>query len=85
MAGKETDERIAEVFPELAHKMTLFSCFFAQRMNEGQYLGGNPNLPICWCGTEPTKNILFFTLQMYNPSLRLGNVQSIEFLDLNEK
>ena len=48
-------------------------------------MGGNPEWPIMWCGMQPTKNLLFFTLQMYNAGKIIGQVKSIEFLDLTKE
>ena len=85
MANKARGPKLPQYIPELTEKMINFSLYFAQRMLDQKMLMGNPNWVIHWCGMEPTKNMVFFSRQMFNPTIRIGNPFSIEFLDLTEE
>lgn len=60
----------------------MFTLFYAQKMFHGQPLQGNPQWIRQYLGIYPIKLSSFFSKQMYNPSIRLGDTKSIEFLDL---
>jgi|JI7StandDraft_1071085.scaffolds.fasta_scaffold768134_1 hypothetical protein len=68
--------------PDLCHKIMMFSLYYAQRGNDQKLLFNNQNWPITFLGIHALQLSIFFSKQMYNPSIRIGNVSSIEFLDL---
>lgn len=84
MANRERDIKISEVIPELCHKIMMFTLQYAQKSLHGQPIMGNQNWIRIYLGVYPTKLSVFFTKQMFNPSIRLGDTRSIEFLDLTE-
>lgn len=60
----------------------MFTLFYAQKMNDGNNLYGNPEWRTTFYGIYPAKLSMFFSKQMFNPSIRIGDTKSIEFLDL---
>jgi hypothetical protein len=63
--------------PDLCHKILMFSLYYVQRGNDQKLLFNNPNWPISFIGIPALQLSTFFSKQMYNPSIRLGNVSSI--------
>ena len=48
----------------------------------GRPLYDNPNWIIQWCGLLPLRCVLDYSKQLFNQKIRIGDVSSIEFLDL---
>ena len=63
--------------PDLCHKIMMFSLHYVQKVNDQKLLFNNPNWTINYIGLPALKLSIFFSKQMYNPSIRLGNVSSI--------
>jgi hypothetical protein len=77
LANQESDPVIASVFPDLAIKLTKFSGFFGKRIYEGKAIYQNPQWVPRWCGLLPLRSVIDFTRQLYNQSIRIGDVSSI--------
>lgn len=60
----------------------MFTLHYASKMLDQQPLYNNPNWIRSFAGIYPTKLSTFFSKQMFNPSVRIGDTRSIEFLDL---
>lgn len=82
MANRSKKEGLAEMIPDLCRKITKFTLYYTQKINDQQLMCGNPQWVINYYGIYPTKLALFFSKQMFNPSVRIGDTRSIEFLDL---
>lgn len=61
----------------------MFAYNFTQKSKDKQMLFNNPNWVLNYYGIQPLTMSLFFSKQMFNPSIRLGDTKSIQFLDLN--
>lgn len=60
----------------------MFTLYYTQKSNDQKMLLNNPNWIISYYGVYPTKLAIFFSRQMFNPTVRIGDTKSIEFLDL---
>lgn len=77
LANKSKMEGLPDYIPELSQKIIKFTLFYAQKLNEGTMLVNNPNWVIPYYGIFPLKLALFFSKQLYNPSVRIGDMKSI--------
>ena len=77
LANQSHDPIIAEIFPDLAIKLTYFSSYFGKYSLAGKPLHQNPEWIVKWCGLLPFRCMVDYTKQLFNQNLRIGDVCSI--------
>ncbi len=77
MADRGRSDALVEYIPDICHKITMFTLFFAQKMNDNNCLYGNPVWKTTFYGVYPLKLSMFFYKQMINPGVRIGDTKSI--------
>lgn len=77
MANRQRSQKLEEHIPELCRKIAMFAYNFTQKAKDKQMLFNNPNWILNYYGVQPLTMSLFFTKQMFNPSIRLGDTKSI--------